>query len=78
MLEVEPFVKSEVLSTVEQVFIGDIFAPFGPNSSIMVLSDQRILFLTVRGSFRCFFFANSKQAFESFAVKRGFRLATLP
>ena len=40
-----------------------------PNGSILVLSDQRILFLTVWDSFRCFF-ANSKWGFMCFTEGR--------
>ncbi len=48
-----------------------------PKSSILVSSDQRILFVTILESFRCFL-ANSMQAFMCLALRRGFRRATLP
>ncbi len=46
-------------------------------SSILVSSDQRILFVTILESFRCFL-ANSMRAFMCLALRRGFRRATLP
>ncbi len=48
-----------------------------PKSSILVSSDQRILFVTILESFRCFL-ANSMRAFMCLALRRGFRRATLP
>uniref|UniRef100_A0A3P8RS76 ribonuclease H n=1 Tax=Amphiprion percula TaxID=161767 RepID=A0A3P8RS76_AMPPE len=48
-----------------------------PKSSILVSSDQRILFLIVWESFMCFL-ANSMWAFICLALRRGFRRATLP
>ncbi len=48
-----------------------------PKSYILVSSDQRILFVTILESFRCFL-ANSMQAFMCLALRRGFRRATLP
>ncbi len=43
-----------------------------PKSSILVSSDQRILFVTILESFRCFL-ANSMRAFMCLALRRGFR-----
>ncbi len=48
-----------------------------PKSYILVSSDQRILFVTILESFRCFL-ANSMRAFMCLALRRGFRRATLP
>ncbi len=48
-----------------------------PKSSILDSSDQRILFVTILESFRCFL-ANSMRAFICLALRRGFRRATLP
>ncbi len=48
-----------------------------PKSSILVSSDQIILFVTNLESFRCFL-ANSMRAFMCLALRRGFRRATLP
>ncbi len=48
-----------------------------PKSSILVSSDQRILFVTILEPFRCFL-ANSMRAFMCLALRRGFRRATLP
>ena len=48
-----------------------------PKSSILVSSDQRILFLIVWESFMCFLW-NSMRAFLCLALRRGFRRATLP
>ena len=49
---------------------------FRPKSSILVSSDQRMLFLMVWESFRCLL-ANSKRAVTCILLS-GFRLATLP
>ncbi len=48
-----------------------------PKSAILVSSDQRILFVTILESFRCFL-ANSMRGFMCLALRRGFRRATLP
>ena len=47
-----------------------------PNSSILVLSDQSIMFLTVRVSFM-YSFVNSRWAFMCLSLMRGLCLATL-
>ncbi len=46
-----------------------------PKSYILVSSDQRILFVTILESFRCFL-ANSMRVFMCLALRRGFRRAT--
>ena len=48
-----------------------------PNGSILVSSDERILFLTLWESFRRFF-ANSQQAFMCLSLRRGFSQAIVP
>ena len=53
------------------------FLAFRTNSSILVSSDQRILFLMVWESFRCLL-ANSKWAVMCLLLRSGFHLPTLP
>ena len=50
---------------------------FRTNSSILISSDQRILFLVVWVSFR-YLLANSKRAVMYLLLRSGFRLTTLP
>ncbi len=124
LLEGKPSAQSEVLSTLEKVFVQDILvlgrihlsldcnqsscpcswktppqhdaattmlhcwdcigqvmssAWFSPHIPLRIKasSDQRILFVTILESFRCFL-ANSMRAFMCLALRRGFRRATLP
>lgn len=66
-----------VLRIIITIIVLDDHLELGPNSSILVSPDQRIVFLRVCESFRCFFGGQAHCRLSCVAKRRSFQWATV-